>query len=59
MVQCKNLNSNEAFVVVAKGGDAAFYWLGTGASEEEKAYAKTLGAILAPSASVNTGFEEG
>lgn len=59
VVECKKLNSNEAFVVVAKGGDAAFYWLGSGASEDEKAFAKTLGAVLAPSASVNTGFEEG
>ena len=56
---CKNLNSNEAFVVVAKGGDAVFHWLGKGASDDEKAYAKSLGAIIAPSASVNTGFEEG
>jgi gelsolin len=55
---CK-LNSNEAFFVVAKGGDAAFYWIGEGASKEEGEYAAKLGAMLAPDASVNTGFKEG
>lgn len=55
----KNLNSNEAFFVVAKGGDAAFYWLGEGASEDESNYAKKLADILAPGASVKTGFKEG
>jgi hypothetical protein len=55
----KNLNSNEAFFVVAQGGDAAFYWLGEGASEDESNYAKKLADLIAPSASVKTGFKEG
>ena len=59
LVLAKNLNSNEAFFAVAKGGDAAFYWLGEGASEDESAYAKKLADILAPGASVKTGFKEG
>ena len=37
---------------------AAFYWIGEGASEDEQAYAKKMGAILAPDAAVNTGFKE-
>jgi gelsolin len=53
------LNSNEAFFNVAKGADACWYWAGEGATEEEGNYAKKLGAILAPDASVNTGFKEG
>jgi hypothetical protein len=59
LVLAKNLNSNEAFFAVAKGGDAAFYWLGEGASEDESNYAKKLADILAPNASVKTGFKEG
>lgn len=59
LVLAKNLNSNEAFFVVAKGGDAAFYWLGEGASEDESAYTKKLADILTPAASVKTGFKEG
>ena len=55
----KNLNSNEAFFVAAKGGDAAFYWIGEGASEDETNYAKKLADILTPSASAKTGFKEG
>ena len=55
----KNLNSNEAFFVVAKGGDAAFYWIGEGASEDEKNYAMKLADILAPDAAAKTGFKEG
>ena len=59
LVVAKNLNSNDAFFVVAKGGDAAYYWIGEGASEDEAAYAKKLADILAPGASVKTGFKEG
>ena len=59
LVLAKNLNSNEAFFAVAKGGDAAFYWLGEGASEDESAYAKKLADLIAPAASVKTGFKEG
>lgn len=58
-ILCEKLNSNEAFFVVAKGGDACFYWLGEGASEEESEYAKRLGDILAPGAAAKTGFKEG
>jgi len=58
-VLCEKLNSNEAFFVVAAGGDAAWYWLGEGASPEESEYAKKLGSILASGASVNSGFKEG
>ena len=53
------LNSNDAFFCIAQGGDAAFAWIGEGASEEEAAYAKNLGSILAPGASVNISFKEG
>lgn len=56
---CEKLNSNEAFFVVGKGGDSAWYWIGEGASPEETEYAKKLGGILAAGASVNTGFKEG
>jgi hypothetical protein len=40
------LNSNDAFFVVEKGGANAWAWLGEGSSEEEAAYAKSLGPIL-------------
>jgi len=58
-ILCEKLNSNEAFFVVAKGGEACYYWIGEGASEDEAAYAQKLGAILCPGASQNTGFKEG
>lgn len=38
-VICANLNSQEAFFVIAPGGQACFYWIGEGASEDEAAYA--------------------
>jgi len=44
------LNSNEAFVVVQPGGANAWYWLGAGASEDEKNYAMAVGAAVAPNA---------
>ena len=58
-IKCEKLNSNDAFFVVASGGDACFYWLGGGASDDEQAYSKKLADMLAPNASVKTGFKEG
>ena len=54
-----NLNSNEAFFLVVPGGEASFYWIGEGASEDEANYAKKLADILAPSAPAKGGFKEG
>lgn len=44
------MNSNDAFFVVNAGGSHAWAWIGEGASEEETAYAETLGQKLAPNA---------
>ena len=57
-VACTTLNSNEAFVVVEAGGANAWYWLGAGANEDEKNYAMTVGAVVAPGAA-QSGFAEG
>jgi hypothetical protein len=57
--ECKFLNSNEAFAIVAKGGDVTYYWTGEGATESEDEYAKRLGVILAPGAASHGGFKEG
>ena len=57
--KCETLNSNESFVVVEKGGNSVWWWGGEGATPEETAYAKTLGATIAPGAANNSGFAEG
>lgn len=56
---CANLNSQEAYFVIAPGGQKCFYWIGEGASEDEAAYAQKLGDILCPGAPSKTGFKEG
>jgi len=35
-VKCSNLNSGDAFIVVSRGGYAAYLWLGEGANEAEE-----------------------
>lgn len=56
-IKAATLNSNEAFFLVAKGGAACFYWLGEGSTEDEQAFAKKLGDVLAPGAA-SSGFKE-
>lgn len=57
-IECKHLNSNEAFFVVAKGGDAAWAWHGDGATQDEKNYASSLTEILTPGAAVKASIKE-
>lgn len=57
--ECKFLNSNEAFTVVAPGGDVTYHWTGEGATEDESVFAQKLGAVVAPAASSHSGFKEG
>lgn len=57
-ILCENLNANEAFVIISKGGEKVYYWLGEGANDDEKNYAKSLVEVLCPSAGVKDGFEE-
>lgn len=47
-MECKNLNSGESFVVVQKGGEKCWVWLGSGSDDSEKAYAKKLAGVLLP-----------
>lgn len=46
------MNSGESFVVVNKGGDKVWAWLGSGSSDVEKAYAKKLAGIILPGIAV-------
>jgi len=45
---CSNLNSQEAYFVVAPGGGKCWSWHGEGASKDEAAYGDKLHTILAP-----------
>jgi hypothetical protein len=39
-IKCANLNSGDAYLVVAQGGDAVYLWLGEGANEPEEKLGK-------------------
>lgn len=58
LVECKNLNSGECFMVCAEGGSQCWVWHGSGASDSEKNYANKLPAALLPGVDAIT-FEEG
>lgn len=41
-INCQNLNSGDAFLLVAPGGKKVFLWLGLGANEAEAALGRKL-----------------
>ena len=58
-VKCANLNSGDAYLVVAKGGLATYLWLGEGANEQEEVLGKKLLNSLFPDIVSNQSFKEG
>lgn len=57
-MECANLNSQEAYVVVKPGGETVFVWNGSGANQDEKDYAQKVAALLIPGAAIVTLEEE-
>jgi Gelsolin repeat len=41
-VKCENLNSGDAFIISAAGGDAVYLWMGTGANEAEQRVGRSI-----------------
>ena len=41
-VKCDKLNSGDAFIVAAKGGDSVYLWMGEGANQAEGSLGKKL-----------------
>lgn len=56
---CSNLNSGDAFLVVAAGGKSVFLWLGQGANEAEASLGRKLLEKFGSQAEVKAEFREG
>jgi len=57
-VKCENLNSGDAYIVSAPGGEAVYLWLGEGANEAEKELGKKIFNNYFSSASVKLELKE-
>ena len=57
-VKCENLNSGDAYIVSAAGGQAVYLWLGEGANEAEKELGKKIFNNFFSSASVKLEMKE-
>ncbi len=58
-VKCANLNSGDAYIVVSRGGYAAYLWLGEGANEPEEKLGKKLLENTFTFTEVRLTFKEG
>ena len=56
-VKCANLNSGDAYLVVAKGGLATYLWLGEGANEQEEAIGGKTEYSSVKDTGIAAGFE--
>lgn len=57
-MKCENLNSGDAYIVSAPGGEAVYLWLGEGANEAEKELGKKIFSNYFSSAAVKLEMKE-
>ena len=58
-VKCDKLNSGDAFIVAAKGGDSVYLWMGEGANQAEGSLGKKLFDVYFNEATLKQEIKEG
>jgi hypothetical protein len=41
-IKCENLNSGDAFIIIAAGGETVYLWMGAGANEAEQKVGRSI-----------------